>query len=121
MRITVEPFVRRSHPSTGKVFTPLLERVVAGAIECDLRARGKRMMTTIRSSPAMNDRVRVLAGIDFRDVGPRWAQRAVAQLEADVAGGAVGIGEIPKNFATSRDKTMTDTTDTLWRPRNKSR
>ena len=58
----------------------------------------KQMMATIRSSPAMRDRVRVLAGIDFRNVGPGWAQKAVAQLEADVAAGAVGIGEIPKNF-----------------------
>jgi len=58
----------------------------------------KQMMTTIRSSPTLKDRVRVLAGIDFRNVGPGWAQKAVAQLEADVAAGAVGIGEIPKNF-----------------------
>jgi len=58
----------------------------------------KQMMTTIRSSPTMRDRVRVLAGIDFRNVGPGWAQKAVARPEADVAAGAVGIGEIPKNF-----------------------
>jgi predicted TIM-barrel fold metal-dependent hydrolase len=58
----------------------------------------KQMVATIRSSPAMKDRVRVLAGIDFSNVGPGWAERAVAQLEADVAAGAVGIGEIPKNF-----------------------
>ena len=58
----------------------------------------KQMMTTIRSSPTMKDRVRVLAGVDFRNAGPGWAQKAVAQLEADVAAGAVGIGEIPKNF-----------------------
>jgi len=58
----------------------------------------KQMTATIRSSPAMKDRVRVLAGIDFGNVGPGWAQKAVAQLEADVAAGAVGIGEIPKNF-----------------------
>jgi predicted TIM-barrel fold metal-dependent hydrolase len=58
----------------------------------------KQMMSTIKSSPTMKDRVRVLAGIDFRNVGPGWAQKAVAQLEADVAAGAVGIGEIPKNF-----------------------
>ena len=58
----------------------------------------KRMVATIRSSPAMKDRVRVLAGINFSNVGPGWAQRAVAQLEADVAAGAVGIGEIPKDF-----------------------
>jgi predicted TIM-barrel fold metal-dependent hydrolase len=58
----------------------------------------KRMVATINSSPAMKDRVRVLAGINFQNVGPGWAERAVAQLEADVAAGAVGIGEIPKDF-----------------------
>jgi len=58
----------------------------------------KGMVATIKSSPAMKDRVRVLAGINFQNVGPGWAQRAVAQLEADVAAGAVGIGEIPKDF-----------------------
>src|SRR5437763_2292913 len=41
----------------------------------------KQMMATIRSSPTMKDRVRVLAGIDFRNVGTGWAQKAVAQLE----------------------------------------
>jgi uncharacterized protein len=58
----------------------------------------KRMIATINSSPAMKERVRVLAGINFQNVGPGWAARAVAQLEADVAAGAVGIGEIPKDF-----------------------
>jgi uncharacterized protein len=58
----------------------------------------KRTIATIKSSPAMKERVRVLAGIDFQGVGPGWAHRAVAQLEADVAAGAVGIGEIPKDF-----------------------
>jgi predicted TIM-barrel fold metal-dependent hydrolase len=58
----------------------------------------KRTIATVNASPAMKDRVRVLAGINFQNVGPGWAQRAVAQLEADVAAGAVGIGEIPKDF-----------------------
>jgi predicted TIM-barrel fold metal-dependent hydrolase len=58
----------------------------------------KRTVATINSSAAMKDRVRVLAGINFQNVGPGWAQRAIAQLEADVATGAVGIGEIPKDF-----------------------
>jgi predicted TIM-barrel fold metal-dependent hydrolase len=56
----------------------------------------KRMVAAIAASPRMKDRVRVLTGIDFRDVGPGWAERAVAQLEADAAAGAVGIGEIGK-------------------------
>jgi predicted TIM-barrel fold metal-dependent hydrolase len=58
----------------------------------------KRTVATINASPVMKDRVRVLTGINFQNVGPGWAQRAVAQLEADVATGAVGIGEIPKDF-----------------------
>lgn len=58
----------------------------------------RRTVATIAASPAMQDRVRVLTGIDFRGVGPGWAERAVAQLEADVAAGAVGIGEIGKAF-----------------------
>src|SRR6202162_2499101 len=58
----------------------------------------KRTVATINASPVMKDRVRVLTGINFQNVGPGWAQRAVAQLEADVAAGAVGIGEIGKEF-----------------------
>jgi predicted TIM-barrel fold metal-dependent hydrolase len=58
----------------------------------------RRTVATIAASPEMKDRVRVLTGIDFRGVGPGWAERAVAQLEADVAAGAVGIGEIGKAF-----------------------
>jgi predicted TIM-barrel fold metal-dependent hydrolase len=58
----------------------------------------KQTVATIKASPMMNDRVRVLTGINFSNVGPGWAQRAVAQLEADVAAGAVGIGEIGKQF-----------------------
>jgi hypothetical protein len=63
--------------------------------------RLQRAVATIGSSPAMKDRVRVLAGINFRDVGPGWAPKAIAQLEADVAAGAVGVGEISKSFGLS--------------------
>ena len=63
--------------------------------------RLRRVIATIRSSPRMKDRVRVLAGVNFRDVGPGWAARAVAQLDSDVAAGAVGVGEIPKSFGLS--------------------
>jgi len=61
-------------------------------------------MTRIRAHPTMRDRVRVLTGIDFSGVGPGWAERAVAQLEADAAAGAVGIGEIGKQFGLSTRK-----------------
>jgi predicted TIM-barrel fold metal-dependent hydrolase len=63
------------------------------------RLRGT--VATIAGSPRMKDRVRVLAGIDFRNVGPGWAEKAVAQLERDVAAGAVGVGEIAKSFGLS--------------------
>jgi len=58
-------------------------------------------MTSIRSAPTMKDRVRVLAGVDLRNVGPGWAARAVKQLEADIAAGAVGVGEIGKGLGLS--------------------
>ena len=58
-------------------------------------------LAAIRASPTMKDRVRVLAGVDFRDVGPGWAEKAIAQLEADIAAGAVGVGEISKGLGLS--------------------
>ena len=60
-----------------------------------------RAMAVIRASSKMKDRVRVLAGINFSGVGPGWADKAVAQLEADVKAGAVGVGEIPKSLGLS--------------------
>lgn len=65
--------------------------------------RLRNTLATIAGSPH-RDRVRVLAGIDFRDVGPGWAERAVRQLEADVAAGAVGVGEIGKGLGLSTRK-----------------
>lgn len=64
----------------------------------------ERQVALVRGSPRMKDRVRILAGIDFRNVGPGWAGKAVAQLEADVAAGAVGIGEIGKGLGLSTRK-----------------
>jgi len=61
----------------------------------------KRTVATVNASASMKDRVRVLTGINFQNVGPGWADRAVAQLEADVAAGAVGVGEIGKGFGQS--------------------
>jgi predicted TIM-barrel fold metal-dependent hydrolase len=61
-------------------------------------------LATIRASDTMRDRVRVLAGIDFHDVGPGWAEQAIKQLDADIAAGAVGVGEIPKSLGLSIKK-----------------
>jgi len=64
----------------------------------------QRTVAAVRASSTMRDRVRILAGIDFRNVGPGWAEKAVAQLEADVAAGAVGVGEIGKGLGLSTKK-----------------
>jgi predicted TIM-barrel fold metal-dependent hydrolase len=69
-------------------------------------SRGDRLqqaLAAIKASP-YSDRFRVLAGIDFRNVGPGWAAGAVAQLEADIAAGAVGVGEISKSFGMDTRK-----------------
>ncbi len=68
---------------------------------------GERLKSTaasVRSSEKMRDRVRILAGINFQGVGPGWAEKAIAQLEADIANGAVGVGEISKSFGLSVKK-----------------
>jgi len=65
--------------------------------------RLKTALASIQGSPA-KDRVRVLAGIDFRGVGPGWAEKAIKQLEADVAAGAVGVGEISKSLGLTITK-----------------
>ncbi|MCC7090266.1 MAG: amidohydrolase family protein, partial [Dehalococcoidia bacterium] len=84
---------------------------------------GSRLTQTLRALAANphKDRFRVMAGVDFRNVGPGWAERAVAQLEADVQAGAVGVGEIPKSFGLnirkpdgSRLKVDDPALDPLW-------
>jgi predicted TIM-barrel fold metal-dependent hydrolase len=50
------------------------------------------------------DRFRVLAGINFSNVGSDWGARAVAQLEADIKAGAIGVGEVPKSFGLRNRK-----------------
>ena len=62
-----------------------------------------RALNVIRSSPYA-DRVRMFTGVNLRNVGPGWAAQAVAQLEADVKAGAVGVGEVGKSFGLSTRK-----------------
>ena len=64
----------------------------------------KNAAAAVKATPAMRDRVRILAGIDFRNVGPGWAEKAIAQLEADVAAGAVGVGEVGKGLGLATRK-----------------
>jgi uncharacterized protein len=62
-----------------------------------------RALQAINASP-YKDRFRVLAGINFNNVGPGWGPLAVAQLEADLKAGAVGVGEVPKSFGLRNRK-----------------
>ena len=66
--------------------------------------RLREQVAVVRAHPTMRDRIRFLTGVDFRNVGPGWAERAVAQLEADIAAGAVGIGEIGKGLGLNITK-----------------
>jgi predicted TIM-barrel fold metal-dependent hydrolase len=50
------------------------------------------------------DRFAIFANVDFRGVGPGFGQMAAEQLEADVKAGAVGLGEIMKDFGLSARK-----------------
>ncbi len=66
--------------------------------------RLKNALASIKTSDKLKNRVVMLAGINFQNVGPGWAEKAIAQLEADVAAGAVGVGEISKGLGISTKK-----------------
>jgi uncharacterized protein len=72
-------------------------RVMVSADE----AMGEGLATRVNAvaaSGANKDRVRILTGINFSGVGPDWASREIARLEAAVKTGAIGIGEVSKAF-----------------------
>ena len=84
---------------------------------------GDRLTRTLQALAASphKERFRVMAGVDFRNVGPGWGARAASQLEADVKAGAVGVGEISKAFGLnirkpdgSRLKVDDPELDPLW-------
>ncbi|HET9423999.1 MAG TPA: amidohydrolase family protein [Gemmatimonadaceae bacterium] len=87
----------------GAVLDSLNVRVMVAADNVS-GDRLKSTMAAINASPKMKDRVRVLTGVSFQNVGPGWAEKAVAQLEADAAAGAVGIGEIGKGLGLRSQK-----------------
>lgn len=98
------------HPQNRLSSTQALAEMVAALDRLNVRVmvaadnlsgtRLQQAVATVAGSPE-RDRVRALAGIDFRDVGAGWAERAIRQLEADVKAGAVGVGEIPKSLGLS--------------------
>jgi len=64
-------------------------------------ATGDRLVQSIaaiRNTP-FKDRMVMFTNIDFREaVGPGYGQKVAKQIEQDVRNGALGIGEIMKNF-----------------------
>jgi predicted TIM-barrel fold metal-dependent hydrolase len=84
---------------------------------------GERLTAAVRAINASpyKDRFRMLAGVNFSNVGPGWADQAVKQLEADIKAGAVGVGEVSKAFGLytrkrdgSRLKVDDPELDPLW-------
>ncbi|MEK7402738.1 MAG: amidohydrolase family protein [Gemmatimonadota bacterium] len=85
----------------------LMDHLNLGMMIAAENQTGDRLRNTlalVAANPKLKDRVRVLTGISFRDMTPGWTDRVVAQLEADVKAGAVGIGEIGKGFGLSTRK-----------------
>jgi uncharacterized protein len=62
-----------------------------------------RSIEAIRATPHA-DRMVMFTNISFRNVGPGFGQKAAQQLEADVKAGAVGLGEISKDFGLGARK-----------------
>jgi len=69
-------------------------------------ATGDRLVQALAAIAASPHRHRMVmfANISFRDVGPGFGARAAAQLEADVKAGALGLGEIMKDFGLHAKK-----------------
>ncbi len=119
------------HGHPGDVSSPAaIDRVVAVMDSLNLKVMlvaenvsGERLTRTLQALSASphKDRFRVLAGVDFRNVGPGWGERAAKQLEADVKAGAIGVGEVSKSFGLrttkpdgSRLKIDDPEMDSLW-------
>src|SRR5436190_9353649 len=69
---------------------------------------GDRLVESLAAIKANRNRDRMvqMTTIDFRGpIAPGFGQKAAKQLEADVKAGAVGVGELNKNFGLSAKKT----------------
>ncbi len=119
------------HGHPGDVSTTAsIERVVSVMDSLNLKVMlvaenvsGERLTRTLQALNASphKERFRVLAGVDFRNVGPGWGEKAAKQLEADVKAGALGVGEVGKQFGLrttkpdgSRLKVDDPELDPLW-------
>jgi predicted TIM-barrel fold metal-dependent hydrolase len=70
-------------------------------------ASGDRLRQAVAAIGAHRhrDRMVMFAQVDLRSVGPGFGAKAAQQLEADVKAGAVGLGEISKDFGLRYRKT----------------
>jgi predicted TIM-barrel fold metal-dependent hydrolase len=100
-----------------------MDKLNLGVMVVAENVSGARLTQTLQALGASphKDRFRVMAGVDFRNVGPGWAEKAVARLETDIKAGAVGVGEISKAFGLnitkpdgSRLKVDDPALDPLW-------
>jgi predicted TIM-barrel fold metal-dependent hydrolase len=90
-----------------------IQRVVDAMDQLNLRVminasgssqdRLKQQIAAVAAS-RHKDRFVMFTTLNLRDIGPGSGARLAAQLEADVAAGAVGIGEINKGFGLSTRK-----------------
>ena len=85
----------------------IIERVGAAMDSLNLRlmvsangSSGERLKQQVAAIAASRykDRFVIFTGLNLRDVGPGSGAKIAAQLEADIAAGAAGLGEIGKGF-----------------------
>ena len=94
----IAELIDRSFLHPGRV----AQRVAAGPP--GPRGEGlQRAMAAINASP-YKDRVRIMTGVNLNNVGPGWADKAIEQLEADLAKRAAHIERLETDVAdrTSR-------------------
>ncbi len=85
--------------------------------------QGDRLRNALQAVAASKhkDRIRIMTGVPFNNVGPGWAEKVIPQFEADIKAGAIGIGEISKGLGLtarkadgSRLKVDDPEIDALW-------
>lgn len=90
-------------PISDEQFARIIPGMDANNLRVLVNASGTQGDRLVKAIAALNaskfsGRMVQFTDIDFRNVGPGWAAKAVAQLEADKKAGALGIGEISKAF-----------------------
>jgi predicted TIM-barrel fold metal-dependent hydrolase len=93
-------------PDNIRSVVEAMDRLNIGVMVQAQPSSGERLTNQIAAVRAAGyaDRFVFFASLDLRNVGPGSGARIAAQLEADVRAGAVGVGEIMKNFGLSITK-----------------